>query len=250
MGLYPALARMIYRGDVKQGDVISTRKVSLQELRDGKPDFLGKEQAKQTGDVKEYQGLLPNQALAAGRVQVEFTETPQASVFPDMKQFITDDAIVSNTGQLTWYPARAQDGHRGYFTVNTDGTKAAVGFLPKGAITTLQSQTPFAGLFLTALDRDANLKTGKRLLLTAMARVRNTGQKFSEDGKQLLEVGTTPMLIEPVKAQVRISGRTIKAVRLLDHDGRQMDATLKASGDTFAVDGAQDKTFYYLVEME
>ncbi|HEX2971575.1 MAG TPA: hypothetical protein VHP11_04550, partial [Tepidisphaeraceae bacterium] len=177
MGLYPALARMVYRGDVKQGGVISTRRVSLAELRDGKPDFVGKEQAKQTGDIKQFAGMLPNAALAAGRVAVEYTDSPQPSTFPDMAELTRDGAIHSNTSQLTWYPAG--QGKRGYFTINTDGTKAAVGFLPQTPIrlgdVSLRTSTPFAGLYLTALDRDATIATGKRLLLTAIARVRNTG---------------------------------------------------------------------------
>lgn len=250
MGLYPALARMVYRGDVKQGEVISTRRVSLQDLREGKPEWMGKEQAKQSGDFKEFSGLLPSQALAAGRVLVEFVDAPRESVFPDVVKFMKENAIVSNTGQLAWYPA--QDGQRGYFTVNTEGTKAAVGFLPRNAIAlgevTLQSETPFAGIFLTALDRNADLKTGKRLLLTAIARVRNTGQKISEDGKELLAVGSAPMVMEPVKASVQMRG--VKAVRVLDHDGRLTEKTVPVADGRFAIDGAQEKAFYYLVEME
>jgi hypothetical protein len=144
IGLYPALARMIYRGDVKEAPVISTRHVTLAELRDGQPDWLSQEAIKQSGDFKEYTGAVPAAALAVGRAVVEFGDAPQPTEKVDMAKYVKDGAIESVTGQLRWYGAQggteaagapgAASGQRGYFTINTDGTKAAVGFLPKQPI--------------------------------------------------------------------------------------------------------------------
>ena len=41
-------------------------------------------------------------ALAAGRVAVEFTETPKPSTFPDMAKYEHGKVITSATGQLAW----------------------------------------------------------------------------------------------------------------------------------------------------
>ena len=83
LGQFPALARMIYRGDVKEGEVISVRRVSPADLAEGKFSFSDK--VEQHGDVKTFGGSVPPEALAAGRVVVEFTDKSQPSQMPDMK---------------------------------------------------------------------------------------------------------------------------------------------------------------------
>ena len=54
LGQYPVLARMIYRGDVQESDVISTRRVSQDALGNGQFNFSDKVQ--QQGDVKTFGG--------------------------------------------------------------------------------------------------------------------------------------------------------------------------------------------------
>ena len=76
LGQYPALARMVLRGDVQESPVISVRRVSPEELAAGKFSFSDK--VTQQGDVKSFGGTVPAEALAAGRVAVEFTDQPQA----------------------------------------------------------------------------------------------------------------------------------------------------------------------------
>ena len=71
---------MIYRGDVKEGAVISVRRVSPADLAEGKFNFSDK--VEQQGDVKTFGGSVPPEALAAGRVVVEFTDKPQPSTVP------------------------------------------------------------------------------------------------------------------------------------------------------------------------
>ena len=88
IGQYPALARMIYRGDVTEGPIISIRKVSDHNLQTGTFDF--KEDLNQHGDIKDFNGTVPQQALAAGRVVVQFTAHDEPSTFPDMTQYLKD----------------------------------------------------------------------------------------------------------------------------------------------------------------
>ena len=85
LGQYPVLARMIYRGDVQEGEVISTRRVSREDLATGQFNFSDKVQ--QQGDIKTFGGSVPAEALAAGRVVVEFTDKPQPSTFPDLAKY-------------------------------------------------------------------------------------------------------------------------------------------------------------------
>ena len=69
------------------------------------------------------------------------------------------------TGQLAW-----DTSGQGFFTVNTPGTKAVVGFAGGKEQTLgdvkIKLDTPFASLFLTALERDEDLAGGKRALIT------------------------------------------------------------------------------------
>ena len=122
---------MIYRGDVKEGDVISVRRVSPADLAEGRFSFSDK--VEQHGDVKSFGGSVPPEALAAGRVVVEFTDKSQPSQLPDLNRYRRGSVINSVTGQLAWDTSYKPEAHsgpsgQGYFTVNTAGTKAVVGF--------------------------------------------------------------------------------------------------------------------------
>lgn len=244
LGQYPALARMIYRGDLRQGDVISTRRVSREEMQTGRFGFSDK--VSQQGDIKSFGGSVSAEALAVGRVVVEFTEKAQPSTFPDLASHRQGQTLWSNTRQLAWNTS-----DKGFFTVNTPGTKAVVGFAQGQPQTlggiTLELQSHYASVFLTALDRDASLDNAKSALLCVVARNVNTGFRyFALDGRTL-ENGKAPILLEPVKATVRFESRTVLAVNLLDHAGRHTGGTIPVSNNGFTIDGAKDRALYYEV---
>ena len=247
LGQYPALARMIYRGDVKEGEVISTRCVSPQNLAAGEFDFTDK--VVQQGDVKSFGGSVPPEALAAGRVVVEFTEASKPSTFPKMEQFRRGTTILANNRQLAW-----STGGKGAFTVNTPGTKAVVGFADGKRVTlgnvTIEVGSPYASIFLTALDKNATLADGKSALLTVVARNCNTGFKYFALDQRVLDNGKAPILLEPVQAAIAIAGRKVARVNVLDHDGRRTDKTLEVKDGRFAIDGRRDRTLYYEVVFE
>ena len=100
--------------------------------------------------------------------------------------------IKSVTGQLAW-----DTSGQGFFTVNTPGTKAVVGFAG-GKEQTLgdvkvRLETPFAALFLTALESGKDLTDGKRALLTVIARECNTGfTYFTPDNRAEERRGADP----------------------------------------------------------
>src|SRR5262249_11060593 len=150
LGQYPALACMIYRGDVKEGEVISVRRVSPADLAEGRFSFSDKVQ--QRGDVKSFGGSVPAEALAAGRGVVAFTNQSRASSLRDLSRYRHGSVIRSVTGQLAW-----DTSGQGFFTVNTAGTKAVVGFAEGKEQTlgdvTIRLDSPFASLFLAALER-------------------------------------------------------------------------------------------------
>lgn len=244
VGQYPALARMIFRGDVEQGDVISTRVVSDQDLATG--TFSFSDRVRQQGDIKTFGGTVPAEALAAGRVVVKFTAAPEPSTFPDLAKYRAGTALVSNTGQLAW-----DTRGRGFFTVNTPGTRALVGFAEGQEVTLgdvkIKLQCPYASVFLTALDKGAALATTRGALLSVVARNCNTGCKVFTVSNKVMDNGAGPVLLEPVKATVAISGRPVAAVNILDHDGRPTGRSLPITEGSFSVDGARDRALYYEV---
>jgi hypothetical protein len=200
----------------------------------------------QQGDIKSFSGSVPQEALAAGRVVVEFTGKPSASTFPDMTKYRSGSAITSTTKQLVWDTAG-----NGYFTVNTPGTKAVVGFaegksFPLGDVT-ISVACPYASIFLTALDKNATLANAKSALLCAAARNCNTGFKYFAIDSKVLDNGKSPMLLEPVKATFQITGRSVVSVNVLDHDGRPTGKKLLLKNSRFTIDGAVEKTLYYEV---
>jgi hypothetical protein len=247
LGQYPVLARMVLRGDVKESEVISSRRVSLEELAAGTFSFSDK--VVQQGDVKSFGGSVPAEALAAGRVVVEFAAKPQPSTFPDMAKYRQGAAITSATKQLVWDTAG-----QGFFTVNTPGTKAVVGFAEGKALAlgdvTIAVASPYASIFLTALEKGATLATARSALLCAVARNCNSGFKYFVIDSKTIDNGKGPILLEPVKATLTLSGRKVTAVHVLDHDGRRTDRTLPVENGRFTIDGAKDKALYYEVVME
>ncbi|MGH7222718.1 MAG: hypothetical protein ACRELF_05800, partial [Gemmataceae bacterium] len=244
LGQYPALARMIYRGDVKEGEVISVRRVSSTDLAEGRFSFSDK--VEQRGDVKSFGGSVSPEALAAGRVVVEFTDKSQPSQLPDMSRFRRGSLIRSVTKQLAW-----DTSGKGFFTVNTAGTKAVVGFAEGKELTLgdvkVRLDCPFASFFLTALDRDSDLTKSKRALITVMARQSNTDFSYFTPDNKVMNNGRAPILLEPVKGTVTIAGRPIETVNILDHDGRRAERTLPVKDGQFIIDGAKDKAIYYEV---
>jgi hypothetical protein len=244
LGQYPALARMIYRGDVKEGKVISVRRVSRADLAEGRFNFS--DRVEQHGDVKSFGGTVPPEALAAGRVVVEFTDRSRPSLLPDMSRYRHGHVIRAETGQLAW-----DTSGQGFFTVDTAGTKAVVGFT-SGKEQTLGNvkvriDTPFASLFLTALGRDQDLPSGNQALLTVLGRQSNTGFRYFTPDHKVLNNGRPPILLEPVKATVTVTGRPVARINVLDHDGRRTGRTVPVTSGRFTLDGARDKAIYYEV---
>jgi hypothetical protein len=246
IGLYPVLSRMVLRGDVKEAQPLPSRKVSLQDLRKGELPFADSNQ--QQGDRKEFRGIVPPRALAFGKVEVEFVRDPApAPLLPR----IPEDVIPTPYDQLRWVVM--PDQKRGYITIDTSGTQGFVGFSSgrpyelSGA--TVQIDSPFAFMVMTAMDPAKNLRSDDRALLAAVSRVRNTGMRYSEDGSVLEAIGTAPLQIEGVRGTVALK-RKVKQVNVLDWDGRRTGRTVPIEDGRFAVDTAKDKAIYYEIVFE
>lgn len=258
IGQYPALSRMVYRGDVKEGDIVANRRISIPGLFEGDVGLTEKFSLLGGGaNQKEFSSVVPSRALMAGRVVMEYVDgpIPDPVAVVNVDDYLDDDnkVVRSTTGQLMW-----DYSSKGYFTVNTPGTQAVIGYAGGKTIELADvsiapvGTSPFK-IYVTSLDREKGIADAKRLLITAFGRDANTGQVTDQFADRPLENGAEPLLLEPVQATITIKG-AIKTVRALDHSGRLKDdaplltMTRVGDGTTFQLDGQVGKAVYYLVE--
>ena len=250
LGIFPAVARQILRGDVKESDLLAPLRVHVPSLAECKLDF--NDRTVQQHDVKTFDtDKVPARALAVARCGVEFTDEFQKTPAFDLAPYEQDGALVSSTGQLGWTEA-TNDKLGGYFTIDTPGTKAVVGFASGRRFelgnVTIASASPFAAVYVTAAEPDKTIETSDKLLITALGRARNTGMQFNQAGDELLEQGKPPVRLEPIRGTITIERDAGLKVTVLDHDGLRTGRSLDLQGNTLAIDTARDRTPYYLVE--
>jgi len=249
MGVFPAVARQVLRGDVTESDVPARRNVHIGSLGAGKLGFVDK--VTQQHDVKTFDSdKVPAAALAVARCVVKFTDRPRPTPAFDISKYVRDGVYTSSTGQLRWTPGKRKLG--GYFTIDSPATKAMVGFAggrscKLGNVTIAPTaKSRFAAIYVTARDAGATIASADDLLVVAVARARNTGMRVYLDSR-ILNRGDAPVVMEPVTARIEIRKKGAPVVHVLDHAGRKTGRTLPAANGTFEINGARDKTCYYLV---
>ncbi len=245
LALYPALAAMVYRNDVAEGPIVARRSVTVENLEKGQLPFF--EKVEQEADVKRLQSAVSPETLAAGRVVLSFNEKDKMQMADT--SLVTAEAVRSATGQLRW-----QKGPNGFFTINTAGTQGIVGFLPTRVLSLndlqLSSENKFAVVLVSSLEKANGLAGARRLMITTVARARNTGMQYNDGKTELLKVGHAPILLEPVKVQLTFRAKKKRTVYALDHSGHRTGQTIPFSGTKLFLDGAKYKTLYYEVVQE
>lgn len=250
LGVLPAVSRHVLRGDVREADPGALRYVHVPSLFEGRLGF--EESVQQQSDVKAFGGVqVPARALAATRVTVAFTESYRETPAVDLTAFLSAGVLTSATRQLQWRVGLTR--HDGHVTINTPGTKAVIGFAAGrrcdlGEVT-ITPRSPFAAIYLTARERDRDVASAPALLVTTIARARNTGTRLVE-GKFLAARGQGPVLLEPVSAEIRLRRPGTPRVIALDHDGCLTTVSVPVSDGMFVVDGATYRTAYYEVRFE
>jgi hypothetical protein len=247
--LFPAVARQVHRGDVREADLVAPRRVNVAALNRGQLDFS--DTVSQKGDVKTFNSdKVPAATLAVAKTLVEFTDADPAltPVFDLVPFRQPDGSLRSSTGQLDWHAGKSI--LDGWFTINTPGTQAVVGFSAGQtfdlADVRLAPTSHYGAIYITARARDATLATGQALLVTALARARNTGQKVAFD-RFILEKGSAPVVLEPVKFTLTLKRGGSPRVELLDHAGRATGKTLPVKDGSVEIDTARDRTPFYLI---
>ncbi|HTY13708.1 MAG TPA: hypothetical protein VMD02_05930 [Candidatus Omnitrophota bacterium] len=224
---WPAAAILFYRGDVS-----SAKNVYEQVL--GEKDLYG--------PIMEDNPIADEPFLPLiTRTQISFgaENAPSPAYYTTNFYDQTNKTIKSDTGELLWNYGK------GVFTINTDKTQAAVGFLGGAGVAlndvSFSSSTRFASLAISAPDNQP-IKESSSLLLTAGARIENKGQKYNESKTQLKDVGSAPILVEGVDARISLR-RTPKAVYALDANGKR-SKQINITGSGFIIHGS-DRAFFY-----
>jgi hypothetical protein len=246
VGLYPALSRMVLRGDVQPGKVIATRRLTVQQATEQTYNFTN--ETTQAHDVKSFSGTLHHSALAAGRVLVEFPKKEAPSTIDDWAATSRrDGTIVSTTRQLRWTAGAAKE-QTGHIAIDTPGTQGVAGFTGQMEFAfgdlTLETKSPYGVILTTAKSRTGTLATDKQVLIVAVARAHNTDMNMGVG--MIFDVGKAPVILEPVRAAMQFK-RKVGTVTVLDHDGMPTGTTYALKDGRFDLDTARDKTLYFLV---
>lgn len=244
IGVFPAVARQVLRGDVKESQVAFTRNVHLPSLFDGKIGF--DDRIQQSYDVKQFSSsTLPVATLAIGKGVVAFTPADEPTPTVQLADYIHDGLVRSAGGQLAWQAGRSP--RDGYITINAPGTQAVVGFADGKTFdlndVTITPQTPYAAIYVTALDAGSIIASDKHLLITTIARVRNTGMKMVAGN--LIERGGPPLMVEPVRVELTLKRAGTPTLYVLDHDGKRTGQTLTPVDGKIILDSAQTHAIYY-----
>ncbi|MCL1887945.1 MAG: hypothetical protein FWF96_03630 [Kiritimatiellaeota bacterium] len=250
IGLFPAISRQVHRGDIKESELVFARNLDMASLEKGNLGFNDKLESGGY-DVRAFTSeILPESLLAVGRNVVRLNDEPTATEAVDPAQFIKDGRLVSATGELSW---RAGDNNRdGDIHINTPSTQALAGFSQGNKAVLkdvdIQTDSPYAVIYVTSLDDAKPIAQAKSVLITALARIRNTNQRIV--GGSSVNWGGAPILMEPVTAEINVKRAGDFTVHVLDQDGRRTGANLVANGRAIKFDTAVDKTIYYEIEFK
>jgi hypothetical protein len=250
IGQFPALAFAIYNGHFAEGRIVSARRLSTNAVFAG-VDALDQTSGRIGGDENELlaHGDTPVEALAAGRVTLKVADGLPPSYLAPLADWIDGrtQTVQSNTGQLTWDYADK------VVTLHSDKTQGLIGFAAGGtydlpAVTVKDITTPFISLLFTPLDNRPLIESG-HILITAMARDKQLGAVYNDDGTELLETGGPPLLLEPVQATIMLKGAPVSSVKVVDIYGVPTDRQVDHPDNTFHLDGRY-ATYYYEIRRQ
>ena len=243
-------ALMFLRGDVSPARTTVERTYTLEQVRETL--------RMPPGEKPYYTPGFPLSLPLRHKMRVGSLEAGAEDGAPSRQQAEPAGAqdanpIVSDTGELAWY--RSPD-CTGLVTVDTPRSQALIGFLrahgEPTANLSVDIENPFCAITLSALDGEPIALSG-RLLLTAGARVENTGQRWNEARTEAIEFGGPPSLIEPVSGRITLAhldGAASVLVHALDGAGRAtgeaIHARRTANGWVFEI-GDPATTWYEIV---
>jgi len=200
----PSASLAYLRGDLREGKTYAVQPLTTPTL---------------TRDEGELLRMLAHRSGVASPdsgIRTDPTGSAKAKIDAKNKTFTSD------TGQITW------QGNVGVVKVESPRFQALIGFLANRKFNNgtwaVETKNLFASISAISLTK-SGITGSDRVLLTAVARMENTGQVYNEKRTKLLDPGKAPILREPVQAKVVLyRGKmdpTLK-VRALDQAGQTL----------------------------
>ncbi len=165
---------------------------------------------------------------------------------------VPEGPIASDTGEIRWTGA---SDNRGVVTVDTPQTQIVAGFVKDADLATRhlepRVETGFCAITLHALDAEP-ISRASRLLLTATARVANTGQQWDARRRSLDAWGKPPACIEPVRGTLvlrALADANALEVQALDGAGRPLGQGRRATrqANDWTIPLGRPPTTWYLI---
>ena len=194
---FPAASVMWLRQDVKEAELVA------ESVYDAESVF----------DLTEDRKPLPLAAALVGKVGYRFVEKNRLPYVKDINAYWDAGNLVAHsiTGELTW------DAKQGFVEIDTPRTQAVIGFLSsaKHALksSTIDSNSRFGAIYVTAVDGYAPIDNARHLLITAVGPARNSGMEYekteqsSRRGAPLWRLktrGAPPALLQAITGELRI----------------------------------------------
>ena len=220
MALYPAAALVLLRGDVQACAQQITPRIDALTVRNWPPTH-------------------PRAFLHrfAPRLESDGQPTDAPADAPPR--------CVSDTGQVTY------DRDRGVLVIDSPRSQAVLGMVGGGQFETadavFQLDNTFAVVAVSSLT-EAPVRDSRRLLVTAVARVRNSGFHFEEKGDRyrIRDAGASPILAEMVTGRLTLKERRDVVAYGLGPTGTRREACrLTATGGTHLDLGSLGPVLHY-----
>jgi hypothetical protein len=190
-------------------------------------------------DAVDFQGTFSENALRKNKLF--------------QKNVINIDPVVSDTKELAWYQTGGA-----VVTIDTPQMQGIVGYCSannrKLSHIFANVATEFCAITLNSLD-GLPLSQSTKMLLETGARVANTGMRYNDSRKSLIDWGTAPTVIEPVTGTIILVALNeaieVKAMAL-DGGGRPIGEPIIGSrnGEDWWIPVGNPATPWYLIEVK
>ncbi len=164
------------------------------------------------------------------------------------------DADENNKPYVSLTDELYMDKQKGIFKLNTEKSQAACGFLAGEVIELddiiMEPGTEYCVLALSSLA-DKGIYAQDKLLFTATARARRTGLVLSDEGTKIIDPGTSPLLMEPVKGKFTLKTDANVRIYALSTEGQRQKEIPVTKGNgvsTFVLDGTEHASNFEIVK--
>ncbi len=186
LGGWPAVAALFHRGDVRSAEL---------------EGYLRYE--KDNGFAPGANFDYPPKLGLIARTGVAFDAGQSKSELDAIRtKYQKGSRVSSSTGELH------HDAAAGRFEIDTPRTQGTISFATEQAIqlssTKFEQKSPFGVIVVTALD-DQPIAASKHLLVTALGNAINSGMSLSSNRSGFVDVGHSPILVEPIVGRVTIA---------------------------------------------